>query len=498
MKALSLIFGAIALLALVPACSSYEKTARNMRAHWTAGNFAEAERIAAEAAAGASEKDALVWQLDHASTLRAAGRRKEAAAAFEEAAGTLEHWDEQAEILLSKEALASITNLSALPYRGRSSDAVMLHTYRALTYLELGKSDSARVALNAAYRAQQDAVARNEKEIERAQEEAREHAVSSEKLAADSSLKSALAAQNAALADVQVLADYVNPFTTWLYGIYFLHAGTDAGDLERARKALDRVAQMYPNNTAVKADLAQCSRAIAGAGTAAARGSGITYVVFESGLAPTLGLVRVDTMIPIPYGRGRWTPTPVSIAFPKLVVSDQRRYWGVIPFAGGTYSAGTARARPVPALRANDVFAEEICDMNSVVRTDFDNAFPAILTRTLVTAFVKSAAGAAANAVALEYSRNNRNAGASLVALATIVGTSAYTYGSSGADLRCWQTLPQNFSVARLETPADGKLTVRVGGRSRTIYLVPASVNLVTVKTTGERGIPVISQAALH
>lgn len=498
MKNLTLIFGALALLALVPACSSYEKDSRNMRAHWSAGNFAEAERIAAAATADASEKDVLVWQLDHASILRAAGRREEAAKAFDEAAGTLAYWDEQAEILLSKETLASLTNLSALPYRGRSSDAVMLHTYRALTALELGKSDSARVALNAAYRAQQDAIARNEKEIERAREEARENAVSSEKLAADSGLQKALAEQNAALSDVQILADYVNPFTTWLYGIYFLHAGTDEGDLERARKALERVAQMYPNNTAVKTDLAQCSRALAAAGTASARGNAVTYVVFESGLAPTLGLVRVDTMIPIPYGRGRWTPTPVSIAFPKLVVSDQRRYWGAIPFAGGTYSAGTARARPVPALRVNDVFAEEICDMNSVVRTDFDNAFPAILTRTLVTAFVKSAASAAANAVALEYSRNNRNAGASLVALATIIGTSAYTYGSSGADLRCWQTLPQNFSVARIRTPSDGMLKIRVGSRTRTIQLVPASVNLVTVKTTGERGIPVISQAALR
>ena len=35
--------------------------------------------------------------------------------------------------------------------------------------------------------------------------------------------------------DVRALSDYVNPFTTWLHGVFFLHAGTDASDSERAR-----------------------------------------------------------------------------------------------------------------------------------------------------------------------------------------------------------------------------------------------------------------------
>lgn len=484
---------AAALLAVVPACSSYDDDARDMRENWSLGNFAEAERIAAENVADASEEDELVWQLDHASTLRACGRRKEASEAFELAAGTLQKWDDEAEILLSKEALASLTNLSALPYRGRSSDAVMLHTYRALTFLELGKNDSARVALNAAFRAQRDAVARHEEEIERAREEAAENAVSADRLASDAEISAKLAEQRREISDIRVLADYVNPFTTWLYGIYFLHAGTDGSDLERADKALERVAKMYPENKFVKKDLLLCKKASA-AGTS---DKNLTYVIFESGTAPTLGIFRIDTMIPIPLGNGRWTPAPVSIALPKLVVSDRRRYWGVFPFAAGTYSDGRPRMEPAPALSVDGIYAEEICDMDSVVRTDFENSFDAILTRTLVTAFVKSAASAAANAAALEYSRRDNSAGASIVALATIVGTSAYTYASSGADVRCWQTLPRNFSVARLETPKSRQLTVRVGERSRKVELVPARVNLVIVKSTDSRGPLVISQAAL-
>lgn len=485
------VIGAAGILACVSACSSYDSAAQNLRANWSAGNFSEAEKIAREQNEKAAANDALPWQLDYACVLRAAGKTAEASAAFERAAETLSEWDEKPETLLSKEALAQLTNLSALPYRGRSSDAVMLHAYRALSFLENGNSASARVALNAAYRAQQDAVERNEKEIAAAREEADKNAGNAGMLSAQSDVEKEIARERQAIADVRVLADYVNPFATWLYGVYFLHAGEDNADVERARHALSRVAKMYPKNHYVAEDLALCENGKAAAGDA------LTYVVFESGLAPTLGITRVDLMLPIPIGAGRITPTPVSIVLPKLVMADRRNFHGLFPFASVQTSGGNAQASPVPDLAADGIPAEEICDMNSVVRTDFDNAFPAVLTRTLVTSFVKSAASAAANAVALEYARRNNGAGAGIAALATVIGTSAFTYASSGADVRCWQTLPQNFSVVRMKTPASQKISVRTGARSQTVALVPGRVNLVVVKTTGTAANPVILQSVL-
>ena len=131
----------------------------------------------------------------------------------------------------------------------------MLHTYRALGFLEAGQVDAARVALNAAYQAQRDAVERNAKEIENAQREAEESAVNIPSLLTESGLDEKLEQQKQALADVRVLADYVNPFTTWLHGIYFLHAGTDGADAERARVSLKRVSEMYPENNYIRSDL---------------------------------------------------------------------------------------------------------------------------------------------------------------------------------------------------------------------------------------------------
>lgn len=482
----------LAAVGVLSGCASYEDDAQKLRAEWARGNFAAAAAVAGTALEEADGNDRLLWQMERASTLRALGNAEEASSAFEAAAGTLAHWNETPEILLSREALAGLTNLSALPYRGRGSDAVMLHAYRALSFLEAGNSDSARVALNAAYQAQRDAVERNAENIENARKEARENAVDVSAALESSGLDKQLARQEKDLAGVRVLADYVNPFATWLHGVYFLHAGTDGADAERARVSLSRVAAMYPKNEYVAADLQIASRGVP------ARDEALTYVVFESGLAPILGTVRTDTMLPIPIGNGNVTLMPVSIALPKLVLSDARKYWGVFPLVSGRYSQGSAEPEPVPALSANGAPALEVCDMNSVVRTEFDNAFPSVLVRTIVPAVLKSVASAAANAAALEYARRDGSAGSAIVALATIAASSVYTYASSGADVRCWQTLPQNFSVARVKTPASRRVSVRVGGRSRDVALLPGKVNLVCVKTTSEGGPLVVTQSVLR
>lgn len=481
---------AAAVAAVVPACSSYEDEARALRANWADGNFQTAAEIAKNALEDSGENEILIWQIERGTTLRALGNIPESSEVFERAAGTFDRWNDAPEILLSKEMLASLTNLSALPYRGRGGDAIMLHTYRALNFLENGNADSARVALNAAYRAQSEAVERNAKNIAAAREEARKNSVNVRSLLEKTGMSKELAAQDKTLDGVRVLSDYVNPFTTWLHGIYFLHAGTDASDFERARISLSRAVEMYPKNPYISEDAKLAERGVHAA-------TPLTYVVFESGLAPVIGVVRVDTMLPIPTGRGYFSLMPVSIVLPKLVLSDHRKYWGIFPLVSGSYSRGDASPERVSALGADGVPASEICDMNSVVRTDFDNAYPAVLTRTLVSAFLKSTAAAAVNAVGIEYAHRDGGVGAAVVSLATIIGSSVYAYASSGADVRCWQTLPQNFSVVRTETPASRRIRVSVGARSREVELLAGTVNLVIVKTVAENDPLVISQSVL-
>lgn len=450
-------------------CASYSEKSADMRSAWIQGNFAHAEKITAEEAESASEEDRLLWQLEHASVLRGMQKNEEAQHALEEAAKTLEAWDEKAEILLSKEAAATLSNLSALPYRGRGLDRIMLHTYRSLNFLEAGKIDATRVALNAAFQAQSEAVERNAKSIEAAQTTATENDVDLADLKKNQSVANAIEIGKSGLSGFSAYADYVNPFTTWLHGIYFLHAGTDASDRERARKSLVRVAQMEPENTFVYEDIKLAEKAVP-------EDDAITYVIFEYGVAPTLSLVRADLFLAIPTGTGSSTIAPVCIALPKL---------------SREHSAG------LPVMRANDVPAQTVCDMNRAVKTDFENAYPVVLARTLTTAFLKTAASVIANTAAQEYALRDGSAAASLIALGTMIGTSVATYATTDADLRTWQTLPEYFSVARIPTPKSRCVTVEIAGHRTTTKLLPGKVNVVVVKSVGFALEPRVNQFIL-
>jgi hypothetical protein len=133
----------------------------------------------------------------------------------------------------------------------------MLHTYKALNYLALGETEKARPELIRAYQAQQDAVAQNQKRIEEAREAERDSGQSAAvtRSRSDPALQSALADITRPLEGFGFYADYVNPFTVYLDGLYFLHAGQGPSDLERAIKSLQRVSEVAAPGTGIAADL---------------------------------------------------------------------------------------------------------------------------------------------------------------------------------------------------------------------------------------------------
>ncbi len=465
---------ALACAALLAGCSSYHDDANSLRVSWLRADFDRAEKIAQKGNTSADENDKLVWQLDFATTLRANGDIAGSQRVFDAAADTIANWDSQADVLMSKEIAAGVTNLNALPYRGKGSDRIMLQTYRALNFLENGQTEEARPALNAAFQAQSDALANHAREIAIAQEAAEKNSVDVEKLKSNPKISEALENERAANTDansVAVYADYVNPFTTWLHGIYFMHAGITDGDFERAKKSLERVSQMIPRNSFVREDL----KSLAAENPAANSGE-ITYVIFEYGVAPTLWKTNIDLLIPVPTGYGRITVVPIAISLPRL----------------GGFSRGG-----LPPMSANGVPAQTVCDMRSVVKTDFENSYPSILKRTLITAFVKSAASAAANVATSAYANSRGDAGSALIAIGTMIGTSAFTLATSDADTRIWQTLPENYSIVRMKTPEDRRVNIAVGYRSVAATVPAGATTVVFVKSVSPAQWPIVKTFVL-
>jgi hypothetical protein len=458
----------LAAVALVVAwlgtgCQTYTSQTKAMREDWAAGRAAPAAAAyGKEADACGDDKDAIVWNLEAALAQRVAGNLPESNRHFDKAVERINVYEEQAKTKVGREAMALMSNQQNMPYEGRSYDKIMLHTYQALNYLTQGEVDKARPEIIRAYQYQQDAVEENARRIERAQEEAKANKdrATMDTARTNSAFCNALAGVTNNPEGFQCYADYVNPFTVYLDGIYFLHNGAGGSDLERARKSLQRVQEVAGSNKFVQADL-----------QAAANGTPppekCTYVIFETGQAASLEQVRID--VPIIITKVSY----VGMAFPKLAFHNNYAPELVV-------SAGGVQERTLP-----------VASMDAVVARDFQNEWPVILTKAIAAAVAKGVAAYAANAVAEQQS--------AALGWASKIGTAVAQAAVNIADTRSWTTLPKQYQVACVPTPADRKLTLTPagGGAPVEVTLGDGSVNVVSVRSVTSGGPLLVAQGKL-
>ncbi|MBL9126140.1 MAG: hypothetical protein JNL97_00765, partial [Verrucomicrobiales bacterium] len=396
-------------------------------------------------------RDGVIWRLEEATALRAAGRFEESSRAFEQAEARMAEYANRARVRVGNETMAAVTTPANLPYEGRSYDRIMAATYRALNALALGRPADARPALFKAYQYQQDAVAENARRIERAQQEASgsSHSDTVKRTQSNPSFQRQVDSLYKPVAQLQPYAEYVNPFTVWLDGIYFLHQAQDGSDLERARKSLERALAFAPANAYVRADLEAADRRLRGGAP-----EPVTYVVFESGLSAIRQQVRID--IPIIFAN----------------VSYIGSAWPVLQVRGGN-------ALTVAAIAGNNrVDTARVASLDSVIARDFEDEKPAIVTRTIVSTLAKGTAAFVANQAA---SQQDEGLGA-LVRIATL----AYQASVNIADTRSWTTLPKEFQIARLPTPADRRLQIVEGNQPPvTVALEDGVAHIVYVRSVG-------------
>jgi uncharacterized protein len=512
-----LLAGTASFLVLTSASPAalFKKSASDFSGIYQSGNIPAAlNTVTKEATANATSKDAILWKLEQGATLRtaaladpgvvpaiadpsaAAAQPGDAAAAapaatpadvssayikqsllaLDQAEEKVNSYEEQAKVKVASEVSASLTNLSALPYRGRAYDKVLMNAYKALNYMQLGQIDNARVELNRALQRQKDAVAQNEKRISEAQETAekakngevkdengKSAAYDSDKAQQDSKTGPALNAVLAeSTANLVSYGDYVNPFAVFLDGLFFTVRGEGGSDLERGRKSMERVVAMVPDNPYAKADL--------GLALGAAEGKApenVTYIFFETGTGPD----RDETKIQIPTFLVTSKLAYVGAAFPKLKFNTN--YVGSLGVKAGEQTVATAT----------------LASIDSVVANDFKNEWPVVVTKTLVSTATKAIVQASA-----QKSADHAGLMAGLVGK---VALTAFNAATTHADTRVWSSLPKEFQYARVDTPADRQLTLAAGNDSRTITLVPGVVNVVYVKSISPSSSLLVSQFAL-
>lgn len=432
-------------------CQTYQQQ-NHIVEYWRNGNLTNAVVEATKMATdNPNDKDTVIWRLEQGAVLRAAGQYDDSNKAFDAAQNKIDYYHEEAaKISVSDEAGALSSNLANLPYKGRYYDGIMLNTYKALNYLQLGQPDLARPELIRAYQRQQDAVEDNKRKIEKTQDAAAKdkNKAKYDKAQADPRFKSEMQTNFVNLDNLKPYADYVNPFSVYLDGIYFMADAVDASDLQRAHKSFERVGGFLGDNEFITQDLATTDDLINGKPLPQ-----ITYVIFETGCAPVRDQVRID--IPVITSRLIY----IGAAFPTLKFQ-------------GNYIPGLT----VTANGTNTTTAL-LASMDSVVGLDFKNEMPVIMTQTIASTvtkaledYITSQAAAQANSYAGYFMQ-----------LANAVKDAAVNI----ADERTWTTLPKEFEFCRVPTPPDRKIDIAAldGSQKQTVTIGDGTVNIIYVKS---------------
>ncbi|MFG0248321.1 MAG: COG3014 family protein [Phycisphaeraceae bacterium JB051] len=398
--------------------------------------------------------DRVIAHLEQGTIRRELGDLQGSQASFRVADQAIEQIDNKPDVSVSEEVYASVTNMNNLVYRGYDSDRVMLSVYRALNQLQLGDYAAARVHLIRSYNRQVDAVNRNAKRIEKAQQSASNVAqkknVNVSRTSNDPAFSRAMSNHYANIKQYNAYADYVNPFAEWMQGLFFFADAADGSDMERARKSMQRVSGMVPSNRYVQDDLKMLE-------AIQANKQGITpmtYVIFATGVAPSRGEFRLD----IPVFLFAKDVDYVGANFPTLQMHPNFLRQLNVNVQGQRY--GT----------------QLVADMDSIIAQEFENELPVTITRTII-----SAASKAAIAYGLRQTVKDQN---SWEALAIRLAAGAYQVATNEADQRCWATLPKQFQVARFPTPSDRVIHLDDhAGSPAPVTLIPGKINVVFVRS---------------
>jgi hypothetical protein len=369
--------------------------------------------------------------LQGAAALRYARQYNQSSLLFDESEDIIKYHNEQLMISDAGSATASVLlNEAVLDYRGAEYDGVMVNTYKALNFWQDGKRDLARIEFNRALDRQRRAKERFAAMIAKQKEAIAKKQAEENKKAKDQNapqmdinkninnpeIGKILKEKYSNLDEFRAYPDFINPFTTYLAGLFFM----SEGDYSKAVTLLKETYGMVEENPAVAADFVSVEKILEGQKT----NNHFTWIIFENGLGPEKEELRVDLPILLFTDKVKYT----GIALPKLKFRDQAYSHLVIKNSG--HSVGQTST---------------LASMDRVVQTEFKKTYTATVTRAVVSTLIKTYG---------QYLAQKKfgDLGGFTSAL--------YQRATTAADIRIWTALPKEFQVAKIATPKDGMLSI--------------------------------------
>lgn len=333
-----------------------------------------------------------------------------------------------------------LVNNNINDYEGNTYEKIMVNTYKALNFASLGDHNNARVEFNRALDRQRRAKEYFQKEIKEQKEEIKkkevefakkeEEKLKKAKQESDKKEKeneqfktfkapSELAKNDATqkviydefkstLEGFKAYPDFINPFTTYVSGLYFMLNN----DPKKGRSLLKETLRMDPKNKQIKADY-NLSNKLAKKVSKSTKNKYV-WVIYENGNS-----IKIDEkQIHIPLFLFTQKAHYTGIAFPILKEQNASHKY----------------------LNVNGNKTTEICNMDNVIKTEFKKRFTSNITEILISNIFKTYA---------QYELQN-NAG-----LWGGIAGALYQGVTNKADVRSWTTLPKNFQSVRIKNVGE-------------------------------------------
>lgn len=337
-----------------------------------------------------------------------------------------------------------VANASALDYTPMVMDSIYMYSYSFYNALALEDKEEAKLQINRAYEVQKNATEYFAKEIEKLKQEAEESAakISEEaKIANDASIAAVLSNYKE-FSRWQGYTNFVNPYVTYLSGLYFMVNSTGKSDIETASNYLKRVSGMLPNNEYVKDDLKLAEQLANGK---IKKIEPTAWVVFENGMVTHLKEFRLD--LPIFIATNNVKTATIAIPYP----SEREMAYTSILVSNGKKKYQT----------------QLLADVDSIFISEFNKKLPTLITKAVSKLVFQTTLQAVA--------QNEFGDLGGIIA-------SAYSVVTAGADTRSWYGLPKNVQLVKVKKNKSGKLTLYIGEQELDIDVPSDGHSLVYVR----------------
>ncbi|MBZ0165847.1 MAG: hypothetical protein K8I00_03500 [Candidatus Omnitrophica bacterium] len=405
------------------------------------GNYEEARQMSTGNISRRNSPRDLLWTLQAAALERMSQNYAASNAYFDKAEDSFAYYDQQLALGRSAQSAGSLLfNDSALPYTGKNYDRIMVNTYKALNHAVLGDTQSARLEFNRALQRQSDAKQRFAAQVANLNNSlnAEKNQYGYGREAIDSALGHAridqlLREKYSNLDAFKVYADFVNPFATYMAGLFFWLDG----DTAKAVDILKEAYGMSDGHPVVAADFNRATRGETPKDEA--------WIIFENGLAPRREEVRVDLPIlieeaPIFY---------VGTAFPNLLPGLE-----AYPFVSATVDNG------------REYSTELLSSMDAIISAEFKKELRGIMTREIARVALKTY---------FQYEMRQRYGTAGGII------SGIYQAATTRADLRMWSALPKEFQITQIKIPPQRRITIRTPGKEGFPIIIPADCRNVII-----------------